>query len=133
LVSELGFKIAEIPYTQEARLHGISKANFFILYDWIMLGVTSHSKMPIRLTTIAGFFLAFASFLVSIVFLIMKLLFWSSFNLGVAPLLVGLFFFSLIQLFFFGLIGEYIISINTRVMKRPLVVEQERINFDVAD
>lgn len=133
LVSELGCKMAEIPYTQEARRHGVSKANFFVLYDWIMLGVTSHSKMPIRLTTIAGFFLAFVSFFVSIIFIIMKLLFWSSFNLGIAPLLIGLFFFSSIQLFFIGLIGEYIISINTRVMKRPLVVEQERINFDVTD
>jgi len=130
LVSELGYKIAEIPYTQEARLHGESKANFFVLYDWIMLGVTSHSKMPIRLTTIAGFFLAFASFITSIVFIFMKLIFWSSFNLGMAPLLIGLFFFSSIQLFFIGLLGEYIISINTRVMKRPLVVEEGRINFD---
>ncbi len=130
LVSELGYKITEIPYTQEARRHGKSKANFFVLYDWIMLGVTSHSKMPIRLMTIAGFFLSIVSLLISLSFIVLKVLFWSSFNLGIAPLLVGLFFFSSIQLLFIGLIGEYIISINTRVMKRPLVIEQERINFD---
>lgn len=130
LVSELGFKMVEVPYVQRARRAGKSKANFYILYDWTMLGITSHTKLPIRLLTIFGFGLAILSFFVSIIFLILKLCFWSSFNLGIAPLLIGLFFFSSIQLFFIGLIGEYIISINTRVMKRPLIIEEERINFN---
>ncbi len=129
LVSELGFKIAEIPYNQPLRKYGKSKANFFVLYDWLMLGITSHTKLPIRLMTIAGFFLAFASLIVSFIFILLKLIFWSSFNLGMAPLLIGLFFFSSIQLFFIGILGEYIISIHTRVTKHPLVVEEERMNF----
>ncbi len=133
LVSELGYKIAEVPYQQEVRKHGKSKANFFVLYDWVMLGITSHSKIPIRLTTIAGFFLALVSFIISMVFVVLKIFFWSSFDLGMAPLLVGLFFFSSVQLFFIGLLGEYIISINTRIMKRPLVIEDERVNFHDED
>ncbi len=133
LVSEIGYKTTEVPYTQEERMHGKSKANIFVLYDWVMLGITSHSKFPIRLTTMVGFSLAFLSFLASIAFVVLKLMFWSSFKLGVAPLLIGLFFFSSIQLFFIGLLGEYIISIHTRVMKRPLVIEDERVNFDEAN
>jgi glycosyltransferase involved in cell wall biosynthesis len=128
MVSELGYKVAEVPYVQQERAHGKSKANFFILYDWIMLALTSHSKFPIRLVTISGFCLAFISFCFSIIFFILKLFFWSSFNLGMAPLLIGLFFFSSMQLFFMGVLGEYVLSINTRIMKRPLVIEEERIN-----
>lgn len=128
MVSEVGYKIAEVPYIQMERLHGKSKANFFILYDWIMLALTSHSKFPIRAVTIAGFFTAFFSFSLAIIFLFLKLFFWSSFNLGMAPLLIGLFLFSSIQLFFLGVLGEYVLSINTRVLKRPLVIEEERIN-----
>lgn len=130
LVSEVGYKIAKIPYKQQKRMQGKSKANFLILYDWIMLGVTSHSKITLRLMTMVGFFLAFISFIASFIFIVLKLLFWSSFKLGIAPLLIGLFFFSAVQLFFIGLLGEYVISINTRVMKRPLVIEEERINFN---
>lgn len=129
LVSELGFKISEIPYQQQPRFQGKSKASLYGWYDWGMLSITSHSKFPIRLMTIFGFCLAALSLFLSFVFIFLKLLFWSKFSLGIAPLLVGLFFFSSIQLFFIGLIGEYIISINRRVMKRPLVVEEERINF----
>lgn len=129
LVSELGFKVAEVSYEQQGRLHGKSKANLYIWYDWGMLSITSHTKLPIRLMTITGFFLAFFSFIASLIFIALKLIFWSSFSLGMAPLLIGLFFFSSVQLFFMGLIGEYIISINTRIMKRPLVIEEERINF----
>lgn len=130
LVSELGFKMAEVPYTQPIRQHGSSKANLYVLYDWVMLGITSHSKLPIRLTTMAGFLLSFVSLGMSVVFLILKLLFWSSFSLGVAPILIGVFFFASIQLFCIGLLGEYIISIHTRIMNRPLVIEEERINFE---
>ncbi len=128
MVSELGYKIAEVPYKQMDRLHGKSKANFYILYDWIMLALTSHSKFPIRIVTITSFFMAFLSLSLSMSYLLLKLIFWSSFNLGMAPLLIGLFFFSSVQLFFLGILGEYVLSINTRVMKRPLVIEEERIN-----
>ncbi|MBA3536115.1 MAG: glycosyltransferase family 2 protein [Tatlockia sp.] len=129
LIAEIGFDIAEIPYNQPRRTRGVTKNNFYTLYDMAMLGITSHSKIPLRLATMAGFSLSILSFIMSIVFLSLKLFFWHSFNLGVAPILIGLFFFSSVQLFFIGLLGEYIASINTRVMSRPLVVEKERINF----
>ncbi|ARG98733.1 glycosyltransferase family 2 protein [Legionella micdadei] len=129
LIAEIGLEIAEVPYNQPRRARGVTKNNFYSLYDMAMLGITSHSKIPLRLATMAGFSLSLLSFLISCVFFILKLLFWNSFNLGVAPILIGLFFFSSIQLFFIGLLGEYIASIHTRVIKRPLVVEKERINF----
>lgn len=130
MISEMGYKVYEIPYTQRERVHGQSKANLFVLYDWIMLALTSHSKFPIRLVTLAGFCFSFLSLSFALVFLILKLIFWNSFTLGMAPLLVGLFFFSSIQLFFMGLLGEYVLSINTRIMKRPLVIEETRVNFN---
>lgn len=129
LISELGFKVAEVPFNQPRRIRGITKNNFYTLYDIAMLGITSHSKVPLRLATIAGFGLSILSFGLSILFLILKLLFWNSFSMGVAPILIGLFFFSSVQLFFIGLVGEYIMAIHTQVLKRPLVVEEERINF----
>jgi len=95
-----------------------------------MLGITSYSKVPLRLAAMGGFILSAVSLSISIVFFIIKLIFWSTFSAGMAPVLIGLFFFSSVQLFFIGLLGEYIASINTRVMKRPLVVEKERINFE---
>lgn len=129
LISELGFKVAEIPFNQPRRIRGITKNNFYTLYDIAMLGITSHSKVPLRLATIFGFGLSILSFTLSIVFLILKLLFWSSFSMGVAPILIGVFFFSSVQLFFIGLLGEYIMAIHTQVLKRPLVIEEERVNF----
>ncbi len=130
LIAEIGFKMTEIPYEQPARHRGITKNNFYSLYDMAMLGITSHSKVPLRLATIVGFFLGIVSFLISLSYLIAKLIFWDEFDAGMAPVLIGLFFFSSVQLFFIGLLGEYIASIHTRVMRRPLVVEKERINFD---
>jgi glycosyltransferase involved in cell wall biosynthesis len=130
LIADVGFDIAEIPYNQPARQRGITKNNFYTLYDMGMLGITSHSKIPIRLATMAGFALSLISFTISMVFIILKLVFWNQFTLGMAPILVGLFFFSSVQLFFIGLLGEYIASIHTRVVKRPLVVEKERVNFE---
>lgn len=129
LISEIGFEIAEISYHQPARQRGITKNNFYTLYDMAMLGITSHSKIPLRIATMAGFGLSIISFIFSITFLILKLLFWNKFNMGIAPILIGLFFFSSIQLFFIGLLGEYIASIHTRIMNRPLVIEKERVNF----
>jgi len=129
LIAELGFEVAKISYVQPQRQHGITKNNFYTLYDMAMLGITSHSKLPIRIIAIGGFFLSFVSFLTAFIFVILKLIFWQKFSAGVAPILIGLFFFSSVQLFFIGLIGEYIAAINTKILNRPLVVEKERVNF----
>ncbi|AOK58425.1 glycosyltransferase family 2 protein [Burkholderia ubonensis] len=130
LVCEIGFDVVQIPYVQPRRARGISKNNFYTLYDIAMLGITSHSKVPLRLATIAGFFLSGLSLCISLVYLIWKLLYWNSFSMGSAPLLIGLFFFSSVQLFFIGLLGEYVGAILTYAQKRPLVVERERIHSD---
>lgn len=130
LIAEFGIEYAEIPFEQPRRLRGITKNNFYTLYDMAMLGITSHSKVPIRLATMAGFTLALASFIISFVYLLLKIIFWEHFAVGTAPILIGLFFFASVQLFFIGIIGEYVGAIHTQVMKRPLVVEKERLNFD---
>lgn len=129
LVSELGFKRYEIPYTQPERFSGKSSANFFKLYDVAMLGFTSHSKLPLRLSAFVGFFSAILSLLVAIGYFIYKLIFWYEFSVGIAPMVIGVFFFSSVQLFFIGIIGEYIGAIHTQIKKRPLVIERERLNF----
>lgn len=130
-ISDIGFVRKEISYTQPIRKHGVTKNNFYSLYDTAMLGITNYSKLPIRLATIGGFFLSIFSFFLAIFFLLAKLFFWSAFSMGIAPILCGLFFFFSVQLFFIGLLGEYIGSIHTKIMKRPLVVEEERINFSI--
>lgn len=130
LVSEIGFEVAEIPYHQPARQYGKTKNNWFTLYDMAVLGLTSYSKSPMRIAALLGFVLGGVSLLVSIVFLALKLIFWNHFSIGVAPMLIGLFFFGSIQLFFIGMLGEYIAAIHTQVQNRPLVIEKERINFD---
>lgn len=129
LISELGYSVIELPYNQPKRKHGKTKNNFYTLFDMAMLGITSHSKMPLRIITISGFLLSIVSFSLSIIFLVLKLIFWQSFGLGLAPILIGLFFFSSVQLFFIGMIGEYVAAIHTQVLKRPLVIEKERVNF----
>ncbi len=129
LISELGFKSAKIEFHQPSRKRGITSNNFYKLYDIAMLGITSHSKVPLRLATMAGFVLSFLSFLTAMVYLVLKLVFWNSFSLGMAPMLIGIFAFMSVQLFFIGIIGEYVGFIHTQVMKRPLVTEKERINF----
>lgn len=130
LIAELGYSRAEIPFEQPRRIRGFTKNNFYTLYDLAMLGVTSHSKLPLRLAAMGGFVFSFLSLLIAFGYGLAKLLFWDSFSLGIAPLVVGLFFFGSVQLFFIGLLGEYIGAIHTQVMKRPLVVEKERVNFD---
>lgn len=129
LVSELGFERAEVEFVQPRRERGKTKNNFYTLYDMAILGFVSHSKLPLRLAIFIGLSVAILSLLVAFGYLIYKLLFWHSFELGMAPLVIGLFFFSSVQLFFIGIIGEYIGSIHTQVRKRPLVIEKERINF----
>jgi glycosyltransferase involved in cell wall biosynthesis len=130
LICDIGYERAEIPYVQPVRRRGFTKNNFYTLYDMAMLGITNHSKVPLRLATMTGFILAILSLIVALGYFVYKLIFWNSFNMGVAPLVIGLFFFSSVQLFFIGIIGEYIGSIHTQVLKRPRVVEKERINFD---
>jgi polyisoprenyl-phosphate glycosyltransferase len=130
LVCDLGYERAEIPYTQPTRHGGITKNNFYTLYDMAMLGITNHSKVPLRLATMAGFALSVIGILVAIAYLILKLTFWDTFELGLAPLVVGVYFMGSVQLFFIGILGEYIGSIHTQVYHRPLVIEKERINFD---
>ncbi len=130
LIAEMGFEIARVPYDQPGRKRGITKNNFYTLYDLAMLGIVNHSKIPIRLATMAGFALSLISFIISLTYLILKLVLWDQFQLGTAPLLIGMFFFGSVQIFFIGLIGEYVASIHTQVKGRPLVVERERVNFD---
>ncbi|TRV03548.1 MAG: glycosyltransferase [Microcystis wesenbergii Mw_MB_S_20031200_S109] len=130
IISEFGIKSAEVSYRQKQRTRGISSNNIYRLYDYAMLGITSHSKVPLRLATILGFFMSLVTFMVGMGYLIAKLIFWQSFPLGTAPLTVGLFFISSVQLFFIGIIGEYIGLMHMRILKRPLVVERERINFE---
>jgi glycosyltransferase involved in cell wall biosynthesis len=129
LISDLGYDIARIPYRQPERKKGLTKNNFYTLYDMAMLGITSHSKVPLRLATLLGFALATLSLLVAIGYFIYKLIFWDRFPVGQAPVVIGLFLFSSVQLFFTGVLGEYIAAIHTQVLHRPLVVEKERINF----
>ena len=129
LISDIGFESAKVEYIQPARARGITKNNFYTLYDIAMLGITNHSKVPLRLSAMLGFFMSGLSLLVALGYLIAKLLFWNFFSLGMAPIIIGIFFFSSVQLFFIGIIGEYIGSIHTQVLKRPLVIEKERINF----
>lgn len=130
MVAEAGFRHFDIPYHQPVRKRGITKNNFYSLYDMAMLGITNLSKVPLRLVTFSGFVGALLSVLVSLAYLVYKLVFWSHFSVGIAPLVIGVFFFMSIQMLFMGIIGEYIGTIHTLVQKRPLVVEQERINFE---
>lgn len=128
-ISEIGLPTTTIPYNQPLRKRGITKSNFYILYDLAMLGITSHSKVPLRIATMLGFAMSFMSLLVAVVYLFYKLFFWYSLTVGVAPIVIGLFLFASVQLFFIGVLGEYIGAIHTQVLHRPLVVEKERINF----
>jgi glycosyltransferase involved in cell wall biosynthesis len=130
LVCDLGYERAIIEFEQAKRTHGRTSNNFYRLYDYAMLGITSHSTLPLRIATLAGFVLSLVSMLVALGYLIAKLVFWNTLQLGMAPLLIGIYFFGAVQLFFIGIVGEYIASIHTQVHKRPLVVERERINFD---
>jgi glycosyltransferase involved in cell wall biosynthesis len=129
LIAELGFAIAEVPFLQRVRERGATKNGFYSLFDMAMLGVTSYSRAPLRLATLLGFGMSLLSLGVSLGYVALKLLFWDEFEFGLAPLLAGLFFFGSVQLFFIGLLGEYIGAINVHVRSRPLVVESERINF----
>ena len=129
LVSELGYEAAKVEYFQPARKRGITKNNIYTLYDIGMLGIINHSKVPLRLAIFAGIILAGINLAVAFGYLVYKLVYWNSFSVGIAPVVIGLFFFSSVQLMFLGVIGEYIGAIYTQTLKRPLVIEKERINF----
>jgi hypothetical protein len=129
LIADIGFPIAKIAFTQPLRKRGVTKNNFYTLFDMAMLGFTSHSKVPLRLATLFGFLGGTVSFSVGVFYLVYKLLDWRHFSVGIAPLVIGLFFFASVQLIFLGVVGEYVGAIYTHVRKRPHVVEAERINF----
>lgn len=133
IVAELGFKIKQIPYEQPKRRAGETKNHFYQLYDAAMLSITSYTKAGLRLATIFGSICSLISMVVAVVYLVMKLMYWDRFPAGMAPVLIGMCFLGSVQIFFIGLMGEYILSINARVMKRPLVIEEERLNFAVGN
>jgi polyisoprenyl-phosphate glycosyltransferase len=130
LIAYIGFDIAKIEFLQPSRKRGFTKNNFYSLFDIAMLGFTNHTKIPLRLATIFGFITAAFSFIVGLFYLVYKLINWQNFEVGLAPLVVGLFFLGGIQLLFLGILGEYVGAIFTQMMHRPLVIEKERINFD---
>ena len=129
MIAELGLPIAKVFYNQKRRERGITSNNFYSLYDLAMLGITNLSKVPLRLVIFGGFISALISFVLGMFYLIYKLIFWTSFTVGVAPVVLGLFFLGSVQLIALGIIGEYVGSIHTFVLNRPLVTEKERINF----
>jgi glycosyltransferase involved in cell wall biosynthesis len=130
MIAEIGLPTVKLLYDQPARKFGITKNNWYTLYDIGMLGIISNSKIPLRLAALAGFIGASVSFLVGLSYLALKLLFWSTFSFGLAPMLIGVFFISSLQLVFLGVMGEYIGAIYTQVQKRPYAVELDRINFE---
>ncbi len=129
LISDLGYEIKAIPFNQPRRARGTSKNNFYTLYDIAMLGIVSHSKVPIRLASLLGFLIGALSLIAAVTYFVLKLLFWNSFPIGVAPLMIGVFFLMGLQFVFLGVVGEYIASIHTYLQNRPVVVEKERVNF----
>ena len=129
IVAELGYKRVNIEYTQAKRRAGKTHNNFFTLFDAAMLSFTSYTKVGLHLITFLGMILSVLSMMAAVVYLVMKLIWWDNFSAGVAPLIIALFFFNAVELLFIGFVGEYVMSINTRVMNRPLVIEEERINF----
>ncbi len=128
-IAEIGLPYKALYYNQKRRVHGVTKNNFYVLYDMAMLGITNLSKVPLRLVIFVGFVFAFFSLIAGVLYLVAKLVFWNSFEMGLAPMMIGLFFLGSVQLVAIGIIGEYIGSIHTMVQRRPLVTEKERINF----
>ena len=129
IVAELGFRRTSISYEQQKRRAGKTSNNFMRLYDAAMLSVTSYTKIGLRLATFFGFGISIISIIIALIYLILKIVLWDTFMAGTAPILIGMFFLGAVQLIFMGIMGEYILSINQRVMNRPLVIEQERINL----
>ncbi len=133
IVAELGYKRKEIFYQQPKRRAGKTHNNFYRLYDAAMLSITSYTKVGLRLATFVGGLSVIFSLLIAAVYLVMKLIWWDRFPAGMAPMLIGMLFLGSVQIFFIGMVGEYVLSINQRVMRRPLVIEEERLNFGVTE
>ncbi|GHT41984.1 glycosyl hydrolase [Bacteroidia bacterium] len=133
IVAELGFKRKDIEYEQPKRKAGQSKSSWYLLYDAAMVGFTSYTKIGLRIATLAGFATSAISLCVALFYLVYKLVAWDSFSAGSAPIIIGVFFVGALQLFFIGFIGEYVMAMNARIMNRPLVIEEERINFDESE
>ncbi|MFI5245510.1 MAG: glycosyltransferase family 2 protein [Gemmatimonadales bacterium] len=129
LIAEIGYEPSLVPFRQPVRKRGFSSQSFYTLYDLAFLGIVNHSKVPLRMATMSGFALAMVSLLVALGYLGAKLLFWNQFSLGIAPILIGFFFLTAVQLFFIGIVGEYIGAIYTQVRHHPHVFEKDRINF----
>ena len=129
IVAEFGYKRKDIPYEQKKRKAGKSHNNFYSLYDLAMLSITSYTKIGLRLAVFSGVLIGLISTLIGLIYLVLKLMYWERFPAGTAPMLIGMMFLGAVQLFFIGFIGEYILTINQRIMKRPLVIEEKRINF----
>jgi len=130
MIAEIGLPHCELEYDQPARKRGATKNNFYTLYDLAMLGITNLSKIPLRFVTLLGFCSSALSLVVGFVYLTYKLVFWANFTVGIAPLVIGLFFLGSVQLLALGILGEYIGSIQTHVQRRPYVIERERVNFE---
>lgn len=130
IVAELGYKRKDISYEQQKRRAGKTHNNWYTLYDGAMLSFTSYTKTGLRLATITGFIMSGLSLVIALIYLILKLVFWDRFVAGMAPILLAVCVLGSVQLFFIGLLGEYVLSINKRMMKRPLVIEEERVNFE---
>jgi len=130
LITELGFPRAEVPFHKPTRKHGLSKGNVLVYFDSAMLGIVNHTKLPLRLATFLGLAMSTLSFLIGIYYFVAKLMFWNEYDVGIAPLIVGQFFFMGVMLFLLGIVGEYVGLLVTHVVRRPMVVESERINFD---
>lgn len=131
IVSELGFKIGRVHYSQDKRVRGKTTANLSVIYDFAMLGITSYSKSIMRLATKIGFLLSIFSAIIAIITFVVKLINWNSFPTGMAATSIGVWFLGSVQLFFIGFLGEYVLNINTRIMNRPLVIEERRVNFEI--
>lgn len=130
MISEIGYSYATVAFTQPRRSRGITKNNFYTLFDLAMLGITANSKVPLRIATFLGFIMSGISMLVAITYFILKLVHWETFSMGTAPATIGIWFLGSLQLFFIGILGEYVINIYTRVANRPHVFEKKRINFE---
>lgn len=129
LIQDIGFEVAQIEFHQPIRKKGVTKNNFYSLYDMAMLGITNHSKVPLRLAAMIGFVCSLLSALIGMLYFVLKLIYWDRFAAGTTPMLIGLAFVSSVQLFFMGILGEYVGSIQTQVFARPLVFEKERFGF----
>ena len=132
MIAEIGLPYYTLTFNQPRRIRGITKNNFYTLYDMAMLGITNLSKVPLRFVTFFGFISGVLSMFAAVGYLLYKLIFWSNFSVGIAPLVIGLFFLGSVQLVSMGILGEYVGAIHTQVLKRPFVIEKERVNFEYA-